>query len=170
MKELKVVSWRVINVDPIGRAKENKEILLDKEEYQYLFSFIKEKREENIINAEYGCSHYLGLSLEKELRDTYFSCVAGLYVASILSNGDIFICPNVERRKEFIHGNIKHDNFVEVWENKFQLFRTDNRTKYDQCNGCPNWKYCLADLFHTFDFEKKKTCFCIRELYEVNYV
>ena len=44
MKELKVVSWRVINVDPIGRAKENKEILLDKEEYQYLFSFIKEKR------------------------------------------------------------------------------------------------------------------------------
>lgn len=72
MKELKVVSWRVINVDPIGRAKENKEILLDKEEYQYLFSFIKEKREENIINVEYGCSHYLGLSLEKELRDTYF--------------------------------------------------------------------------------------------------
>ena len=56
MKELKVVSWRVINVDPIGRAKENKEILLDKEEYQYLFSFIKEKREENIINAEYGLS------------------------------------------------------------------------------------------------------------------
>lgn len=166
MKELKVVSWRVINVDPIGRAKENKEILLDKEEYQYLFSFIKEKREENIINVEYGCSHYLGLSLEKELRDTYFSCVAGLYVASILSNGDIFICPNVERRKEFIQGNIKHDNFVEVWENKFQLFRTDNRTKSDQCNGCPNWKYCLGDSFHTFDFEKKKPCFCIRELYE----
>lgn len=165
MKELNVVSWRVINVDPIGRAKENQEILLDKEEYRYLFSFIKEKRAENIINVEYGCSHYLGLSLEKELRDTYFSCVAGLYVASILSNGDIFICPNVERRKEFIQGNIKKDNFVEVWENKFQLFRNNNRTKSEHCKNCPDWKYCLGDSFHTFDFDNGKPNFCINRIY-----
>ena len=39
MKELKVISWRVINVDPIGRAKGNKDILLDKDEYKWLFNF-----------------------------------------------------------------------------------------------------------------------------------
>lgn len=165
MKELNVVSWRVINVDPIGRAKDNKDILLDKDDYKYLFNFIKEKRNEGILNVEYGCSHYLGLELEKELRDTYFICTAGLYVASILSNGDIFICPDVVRRKEFIQGNIKTDNFVEVWENGFQMFRTEDRTKCSKCQKCSSWKYCLGDSFHTFNFEEKRPNFCIKDIY-----
>ena len=161
MKKLNVVSWRVINVDPIGRAKENKDILLDKEEYKWLFNFIKEKREENIMNVEYGCSHYLDIPMEKEIRDTYFFCITGLYVASILSNGDIFVCPNVERRSEFIQGNIKIDNFVDVWENKFEQFRSDDRLKCDKCNKCKKWKYCLGDSFHTFNFDDRKPNFCI---------
>jgi MoaA/NifB/PqqE/SkfB family radical SAM enzyme len=37
MQDMNIISWRVINVDPIGRAKENSEILLDKEDYIYLF-------------------------------------------------------------------------------------------------------------------------------------
>ncbi|MBQ7240046.1 MAG: radical SAM protein [Bacilli bacterium] len=166
MKDLNIISWRVINVDPIGRAKGNKDILLDKEEYKYLFNFIKEKREENIMNVEYGCSHYLDIPLEKELRDTYFYCVTGLYVASILSNGDIFVCPNVERRKEFVQGNIKTDNFVDVWENKFQMLRSDNRLKCEKCNKCSKWKYCLGDSFHTFNFDDKVPNFCIKKTYE----
>lgn len=165
MKELHVVSWRVINVDPIGRAKNNDEILLDKEDYKYLYNFIKEKREEKIMNVEYGCSHYLDIDMEKEIRDTYFFCVTGLYVASILSNGDIFVCPNIERRKEFIQGNIKTDNFVDVWENKFEFFRSDERTKCEKCAKCSKWKYCLGDSFHTFNFDDKKPNFCIKKVY-----
>ena len=168
MKELNIISWRVINVDPIGRAKTNKDILLDKEEYKWLFNFIKQKREENILNVEYGCSHYLDIPMEKEIRDTYFYCTTGLYVASILSNGDIFICPNVERRKEFIQGNIKRDSFVDVWENKFKMFRTDERLKCEKCSNCSKWKYCLGDSFHTFDFDNKKPCFCIKDIYETS--
>lgn len=164
MKELNIISWRVINVDPIGRAKGNKDILLDKDEYKYLFNFIKEKREENIMNVEYGCSHYLDIPMEKEIRDTYFSCVTGLYVASILSNGDIFVCPNVERRPEFIQGNIKTNSFVDVWENKFKIFRTDDRTKCEKCSKCSKWKYCLGDSFHTFNFDDRKPNFCIKDI------
>lgn len=163
--DLKIDSWRVINVDPIGRAKNNKNILLENDDYKYLFNFIKEKRNEHIMNIEYGCSHYLDLTLEKELRDTYFSCVAGLYVASILSNGDIFICPNVERRNEFIQGNIKNDKFSYVWENKFQIFRNEFRTSCDKCRKCKNWKYCLGDSFHTWDFDNNKPNFCIKEIF-----
>ncbi len=165
MKKLNVISWRVINVDPIGRAKGNKDILLDKDEYKWLFNFIKEKREEGIMNAEYGCSHYLDIPLEKELRDTYFYCVTGIYVASILSNGDIFVCPNVERRKEFIQGNIKTDSFVDIWENGFKLFRNDDRLKCEKCKKCSKWKYCLGDSFHTFNFDDKKPNFCIKDIY-----
>ena len=51
------------------------------------------------MNVEYGCSHYLGVDLEKELRDTYFICTAGIYIASILRNEDIFICHDVVRKK-----------------------------------------------------------------------
>lgn len=166
MKELNIISWRVINVDPIGRAKGNKDILLDKDEYKWLFNFIKEKREENIMNVEYGCSHYLDIPMEKEIRDTYFFCTTGLYVGSILSNGDIFVCPNVERRPEFVQGNIKTDSFVDVWENKYELFRSDNRLKCEKCNKCSKWKYCLGDSFHTFNFDDRIPNFCIKEIYE----
>lgn len=165
MKKLNVISWRVINVDPIGRAKGNKDILLDKDDYKRLFNFIKEKREENIMNVEYGCSHYLDIPMEKEIRDTYFFCVTGLYVASILSNGDIFVCPNVERRSEFVQGNIKTDNFVDVWENKFKIFRSDDRLKCDKCKKCTKWKYCLGDSFHTFNFDDRNPNFCIKDVY-----
>ena len=165
MKELNVISWRVINVDPIGNAKKNKEILLDKEDYKYLFNFIKEKRRLNELNVEYGCSHYLGVELEKELRDTYFICCAGIYIASILSNGDISVCPDVERKKEFAQGNIKKDNFVEVWENKFQQFRTERRTTNEKCANCPSWKYCVGDSYHTWNFKTGKPNFCIKEIY-----
>lgn len=168
MKKLNIISWRVINVDPIGRAKDNMDILLDKEEYQWLFNFIKEKREENLMNVEYGCSHYLDIPLEKEIRDTYFFCTTGIYVASILSNGDIFVCPNVERRKDLIQGNIKTDNFVEVWENNFKIFRSDERLKCAKCAKCSKWKYCLGDSFHTFNFDKKIPNFCIKDIYEEN--
>ncbi len=168
MKKLNIDSWRVINVDPIGRAKNNDDILLNKDEYKYLFNFIKEKREENIMNVEYGCSHYLDLPMEKEIRDTYFYCVAGLYVASILSNGDIFVCPNVERRSELIQGNIKNDSFIDIWENKFKIFRKDDRIKSDKCTNCSKWKYCLGDSFHTFDFEEKRPKFCIKDIYNDN--
>lgn len=164
LKRIGIKYWRVVNVDPIGRAKDNNDILLDKDGYKYLFNFIKEKRKLKEMNIEYGCSHYLGINLEKEIRDTYFICAAGIYVGSILSNGDISVCPNVERRKEIIQGNIKTDNFVDVWENKFKMFRNKYRTSNDKCINCKSFKYCKGDSFHTWNFDLNKPNFCIKEI------
>ena len=161
---LGIKDWRVVNCDPIGRAKNNKDILLDKEELKYLFDFIKEKRKENKIKVSYGCSHYLGTELEKELRSHYFVCITGLTIASILSNGDIFVCPNVERRKELIMGNIRKDSFVDVWENKFELCRRKRATKNDKCMKCADYKYCGGDSFHTWDFDNKEPRICLKEI------
>ena len=165
MQDLKIKSWRVINVDPIGNANGNDEILLDKEDYKYLFNFIRQKRNESKMEVAYGCSHYLGVDLEKEIRDAYFMCYAGIHVASILSNGDISVCPDVELKHEFAQGNIKTDDFVDVWENKFKMFRTETRTQNDKCKTCPSWKYCCGDAFHTWNFETGKPNFCIKEIY-----
>ena len=164
--DLGVKYWRVVNCDPIGRAKDNDEILLDPKGYRKLFKFIYDKRKENKIVVDYGCSHYLGLNMEKEIRDQHFFCMTGLYVGSILSNGDIFVCPNVERREELIQGNINTDSFVEVWENKFKEFRHERRTSCDDCLACSHFKYCGGDSFHTWNFDDNKPNICIKKIYK----
>ena len=166
VQELGVKYWRVVNCDPIGRAKNNDDILLDAKGYRDLFKFIYEKRKENKLIIDYGCSHYLGLNTEMELRNWYFFCMTGLYVGSILSNGDIFVCPNVERRPELIQGNINTDSFVEVWENKFKPFRHEKRTSCEECLGCSHFKYCGGDSFHTWNFDDNKPNICIKKIYK----
>ena len=164
--DLGVKYWRVVNCDPIGRAKANDEILLTPSQYRKLFDFIYEKRKEGKIVVDYGCSHYLGYNMEKEIRPFHFICITGLYVGSILSNGDIFVCPNVERRPEFIQGNINKDSFVEVWENGFKPFRHEKRTCNKGCERCSHFKYCGGDSFHTWNFDDNKPNICIKKIYD----
>ncbi len=115
-------SWRIIGIEPIGRAKEHPDLMLTPEDQKYLFEFIRNKR----ISGEpvtYGCSHYLGLTYEREVRDGYFQCMAGTYIASITASGDIIACLDIDRRPEFVQGNILKDEFFDVWNNKFACFR-----------------------------------------------
>jgi radical SAM protein with 4Fe4S-binding SPASM domain len=100
----------------------------------------------------YGCPGFLGLDYEKEVRPAYFFCRTGIDVASILYNGDLFVCPNVPRNKELIQGNIKKDNFKEIWNNKYKEFRSKDRTKCEKCSKCEYWEYCLGGAFHTWNF------------------
>ena len=159
--------WRVVNCDPIGRANDNKDLFLDMEDYKYLFKFIEEKQKEGKMKEiSYGCSHYLGLNAEKEVRKNYFICMTGLYVGSILSNGDIFVCPNVPRREELIQGNIKKDSFVEVWETKYKCFRHEDRTANKTCKKCKHWNYCGGDSFHTWNFDENKPNICLKPIFE----
>ena len=92
--------------------------------------------------------------------------MTGLYVGSILSNGDIFVCPNVERRPELIQGNINTDSFVDVWENKFKEFRHERRTSCDDCLACSHFKFCGGDSFHTWNFDDNKPNICIKKIYK----
>lgn len=64
--EMDLDSWRVINIEPIGRAKQYPHLLLTPDDYRYMFEFIRNKR----IAGEpvtYGCSHYLGMEYELSL-------------------------------------------------------------------------------------------------------
>ncbi len=139
-------------MDPIGRANENNNLLLDGKEIKTLLDFIKSKKNNKKMELTYGCPGFLGLNYEKEVRQQYFYCRTGISVASILYNGDLFVCPNVPRRKELIQGNIRTDNFKEVWDNKYKIFREKERTKCVECGKCENWEYCLGGAFHTWNF------------------
>ena len=169
MLDIGIKNWRVVNCDPIGRAKDNSDILLDADETKRLYKFIKDKINEGKINVSYGCSHYLGTTLEKEIRPFYFICTTGLTTASILSNGDIFVCPNVPRRPELIQGNIRKDSFVDVWENKFDEYRHNRKTVNEKCKKCSEYKYCGGDSFHTWNFDDNKPNFCIKEILEEDF-
>ena len=162
-----VEHWRVVNCDPIGRALDNNHILLDKKDYKYLFYFILVKQKlGEMKSVTYGCSHYVGLDLEREVRDNYFLCMTGLLIGSILSNGDIYVCPNVPRRKELIQGNIKTDSFVDVWENKFEYFRNGDRCSCDTCKKCKHWNYCAGDAMHTWNFDDNEPLICLKDVFE----
>ena len=159
--------WRIVNCDPIGRAIDNNHILLDKDDYKRLFNFILEKQKEGKMkDVTYGCSHYVGLDLEHKVRDYYFICLTGIMVGSILSNGDIYVCPNVPRKKELIQGNIKTDSFVDVWENKYEFFRNEDRCSCDTCKNCSHWNYCGGDSMHTWNFEENRPNICLKEVFE----
>lgn len=166
MQDLEVDSWRVVNMDPIGRAQDNSDLLLDKDDYNYLLNFIKDKRKNSKFDVTYGCSHFTGMKFEKETRKVMFSCETGCTVASILYNGDIFICPNVERRPELIQGNVKNDDFMDVWNNKFKWFRNIDRFKTGECKKCKDWKYCRGDSIHTWDFENNRPKICLAKMLE----
>ena len=114
----------------------------------------------------YGCPSFLGLKYEKEVRNHYFYCKTGINVASILYNGDLFVCPNVPRRKELIQGNIRTDNFKDVWDNKYKQFRNKERTKCSSCEKCENWEYCLGGSFHTWNFEDNSQNKCVYKMIE----
>jgi len=161
MLDLKIDSWRIVNMDPIGRANNNSNLLLDENDMKILLNFITKKGKSKNMVVTYGCSHFVGFDYEKEVRSHYFLCMTGIDVASILYNGDIFVCPNVERRPEFIQGNVRKDNFCDIWENKYEVFRNVDRTKCDKCSKCEHYEFCLGDSFHTFDFDKKEPKICL---------
>ena len=161
--------WRIVEVDPIGRAYNNNEILLDGDGFKKMIRFIREKQIENKMNISYGCGHYLGNNIDTELRNYPFICYTGVNIGCILSNGDIFVCPDVKRRPELIQGNIRKDNFMEVWEKKYKPYRKIRRTCNSNCLKCEDWKLCGGDAFHTWDFDENKPLVCPKVLFKEDY-
>ena len=161
MDGLDIDSWRVINLEPIGRALERPDLMLTPDDYRRLFTFIRQKRDEGYPLC-YGCSHYLGVDWELELRDWYWLCNAGVYTASIMSNGDIGACLDIERRPELIQGNIKRDRLREVWDKRFEVFRHDLSELNEDCRACEHARFCRGDAHHSWDYDAQRPMVCLK--------
>ncbi len=85
---------------------------------------------------------------------------AGIYVGSILCNGGIYSCLDIERRVELVQGNILANRFSTVWFEKFEEFRSDRAEYSSRCPKCAERKFCGGDSMHTWDFEKKEPIYC----------
>lgn len=137
--------WRCISIDPMGRAANDPELLLTDEQMNQLMEFIRSERLAG-RHVSYSCEGFLG-DYEGQVRDHLFQCVAGVSVASILIDGSISACTSVRGR--YYQGNIYHDNFWDVWENRFTPYR-DRRwmRKLPPCNDCAMWRYCEGNGMH----------------------
>ena len=51
----------MVSMDPIGRANENEDYLLDGKELKKLLDFIKAHKKDKDLPITYGCPSYLGL-------------------------------------------------------------------------------------------------------------
>jgi radical SAM enzyme (rSAM/lipoprotein system) len=153
-----VKEWRLFSIIPIGRAIEQDDKLqLPPEQFKTMFEFIKKTRKENRIKLNYGCEGFLG-NYEREVRDYFFFCQAGISVASVLVDGSIAACPDM--RENFIQGNIYTDNFKDVWEGKYQIYRDKSWMKTGICADCKSFKYCEGNGMHLRAEKTGELLFC----------
>lgn len=140
--------WRLFTVFPAGRAADDPELQLDRDEFRGLMEFIKATRKEGRIKASYGCEGFLG-NYEGDVRDNFYFCNAGVSVAGVLSDGSISACTSI--RANYHQGNIYKDDFVEVWEKGFLPYRKRDWMKKDDCATCKYWKFCKGNGMHLRD-------------------
>ena len=158
---LRLNSWRVAIVDGIGRAAGQDSLLLGTDELRTYLDFIRRHRHDAELPVITSCSHYLG-DRDGDTGRAPFVCHAGKRVGSILANGDIFVCPNVPRRPEMMQGNVRHDRFMQVWQEGFRYFRDPESRRCGACRECPDWSACHGDSLHTWDFQSQQPGFCFR--------
>lgn len=107
--------------------------------------FIKEERGKGDIRVSYSCEGYLG-DYELRVRDYPFFCGAGINTASVRYDGAISGCLSI--RSRFDQGNIYNDNFMDVWNNRFGVFRNREWMKLGTCSNCKVWHFCRCGAMH----------------------
>lgn len=148
--------WRLFTIFPVGRAAHHPEFQLSGEELTGTLEFIKRTRKAGHVHVSYGCEGFLG-RYEGEVRDHFYTCNAGVTVGSILADGSISACPSI--RSNFHQGNIYQDDFMDVWENRFQPFRDREWMRKGDCEACTLFRYCEGSGMHLRD-EKGELLFC----------
>lgn len=141
-------NWRIFTVFPVGRAAHDPELQLSKERFRGLMEFIQKTRKEGRIRVSYGCEGFLG-EFEGEVRDHLYTCQAGTSIASVLIDGSISACGSI--RADYHQGNIYKDDFIDVWENRFQPYRDRSWMKKDRCGDCKWFRYCEGNGMHLRD-------------------
>jgi radical SAM enzyme (rSAM/lipoprotein system) len=145
----KIKKWRIFTIAPIGRAAENQEMLLTNEQARKLMDFIAGSRKnDKRIDVYFSCESYAG-EYERKVRDSYFFCHAGVNIGSVLIDGSISACPNINR--SFIQGNIYQDNLLEVWKSRFQVMRNRSWCKTGICKNCKDFNHCNGGAMHLWD-------------------
>ena len=152
-----VKAWRLFTIIPIGRAKEDPDLLLGDTEFKEMLDFIAEFRTKGNMDVKFSCEGFVG-AYESKVRDTPFFCRAGINIGSILIDGSISACPNID--SSFIQGNIYRDSFHRIWESRFTPFRDRSWTRKGMCSACKDYSDCQGNGFHNWHGEMLSPLVC----------
>ena len=156
LASLGVRQWRIFTIIPIGRALQQQELHLTDSQFVSLMDFIADKRatkcttdaNKQSMNVTFSCEGYLG-DYECKVRQTPYFCHAGINIASVLIDGTICACPNIDRER-FAQGNIYQDNLWDVWNSRFEQFRDRRWARQGICKDCKAFRNCLGNGMHNW--------------------
>lgn len=157
LAEKNLKSWRLFTIAPKGRAKGNEALHLNNIELRKLMEFIQKNRKIGNMKITFSCEGYVG-PYEGKVRDGYFFCRAGIHIGSILADGSVGACPNIDRT--LAQGNIYQTPFVDLWENNFGKMRNRIWTKTGECANCKEYQHCQGSAMHLWNIEKNELLFC----------
>lgn len=143
-----VKAWRLFPIFPVGRAANDPLLQLSNAQYRGLLSFIRQTREKGRIRACYSCEGFVG-NYEGDVRDWMFHCAAGITIGGVLIDGSIGACTSI--RADYSQGNIYEDDFMDVWEHRYQQYRDHSWMRRDECADCRYWRYCEGNGLHLRD-------------------
>lgn len=146
LADLGVPAWRVFNIAPIGRAKDDPELHLEPEHFHRLLDIVEELRTVEAPRISMSEASYLGPQHNFRVRGFPFFCRAGVNIGGVMVDGGIMACPNIDRA--LVQGNVHQDSFVDVWEQNFEDFRRREWLRTGPCADCPQWRHCQGGPLH----------------------
>ncbi|HUT77091.1 MAG TPA: radical SAM protein, partial [Polyangia bacterium] len=158
--------WRIFSIFPKGRAHGDPELLLAGEQTRRMLEWIAARRPvlaSRGFDLDFSCEGYLSRAVDAGVRSEPYFCRAGICIGSVLCDGAIAACPNITR--ELVQGNIRTDDFREVWERRFGRFRDRSWMRAGPCADCGEWSRCLGNSLHLWDEEQGRTALCHHRLF-----
>ncbi len=152
-----IKKWRLFDIFMKGRALTNDLLRVTSNQLKYIIDFIADTRREGKIDLQYACDGFLG-RMENIARKGYMFCRAGINVGSVLADGSISACPSL--RADYIQGNIYKDDFLECWNNKFQIMRDRAWMKTGKCAKCDVFDWCEGNGLHLRDEKTGELLYC----------
>ncbi|MDD5221114.1 MAG: radical SAM protein [Candidatus Pacebacteria bacterium] len=126
LKTLKIDLWHVLPMELLGRGVMNKQEELSNQEYEKLCSFIDKIKKDKDKNMRVMFGEEADYFMSDNACDClkYKLCSAGISSCGILYNGDVVNCIQEDRSTLSPQGNIKIENFKNIWDNKFLEHRS----------------------------------------------
>jgi radical SAM protein with 4Fe4S-binding SPASM domain len=153
-KNIRPRVFRAMFIDPQGRALENTEYLLSPNQTKEVIAFLKQEYErscrsysdESTTMVELGCGGWLGKGIEGSVRPFIFHCIAGINNLGILFDGKLGSCSNISRH--FVQGDLRQDGLKDVWDNRYEQYRSLAMKKVGGCECCSEWDFCHGGPMH----------------------
>ena len=144
-----VRQWRIFPIFPKGRAREDEALLFDPSGFRGLMDWIAARRTGGGLRPEFCCEGYLPPAVDRAVREEPYFCRAGICIASVLHDGAISACPNIDRA--LVQGNVRKDDLMTVWEHHFAPFRDRSWLRTGECAVCRDWARCRGNSLHLYD-------------------